>query len=151
VILHKSDKINSVNTSLRCSNYVKIISESIDRLLSTLQRKLTVMSAIMFKFLMIINHFKTVCQTCEKWIDMKSKELQLSWHILSKQNSEQLLVHWKCSVVNALNSVAEIVNCRSLVSYVLILELISHETTYSDSSEFFLLLIHFLHEINALV
>jgi len=33
----------------------------------------------------------------------------------------------------------------------LISELISHKTAYSDSSEFFLLLVHFLQEINALI
>jgi len=46
---------------LRHSNYVKIISESIDKLLSTLQKKLTVMSATMSKFLIIISCFETVC------------------------------------------------------------------------------------------
>jgi len=53
--------------------------------------------------------------------------------------------------VSVLNSVAEIVNCRSLILHVLISELISHKTTYSDSNEFFLLLICFLQEINTLV
>ena len=49
------------------------------------------------------------------------------------------------------NFVAETVNCRSFVLCVLILELISHKTTYSDSSEFFLLLVCSLQEINTLV
>jgi len=53
--------------------------------------------------------------------------------------------------MSALNFVAETVNCRSLILHVLISELISHKTTYSDSSEFFLLLVCFLQEINALV
>ena len=61
VILHKSNKINSVNVSLRCSDYVKIISESIDRFLSTLQKKLTAMSATMFKSSVIISCLETVC------------------------------------------------------------------------------------------
>jgi len=50
-----------------------------------------------------------------------------------------------------LNFVAETVNCRLLILYVLISELISHKMTYSDSNEFFLLLVCFLQEINALV
>jgi len=151
VILHRLSKINFVNALLRCSNYIRVISESIDRFLSTLQRKLAVMSAIMFKFLMIISCFETVCQTCEEWIDIRSREFQLSWHILSEQNSEQSLIHQEHSVANVLNSAAETVNCRSLILHVLISELISHETTYSDSNEFFLLLICFLQEINTLV
>jgi len=36
VILHKLSKINLIDASLRCSNYVKIISESIDKFFSTL-------------------------------------------------------------------------------------------------------------------
>jgi len=43
------------------------------------------------------------------------------------------------------------VNCRLFILCVLILELISHKTTYSDSNEFFLLLIHSLQEINTLI
>ena len=70
---------------------------------------------------------------------------------MSEQNSEQLLIHQEHSVVSALNFVAEIVNCRLLILCVLISELISHETAYSNSNEFFLLLICFLQKINALV
>ena len=151
MILHRLNKINLVNVLLRHSDYVKIISESIDRFLSTLQKKLAAMFATIFKFLMIISCLETVCQACEEWIDMKSREFQLSWHILSEQNSKQLLVHQEYSIVSMLNSAAETVNCRLLILHVLILELVSHKMTYSDSSEFFLLLVCFLQEINALV
>jgi len=61
VILHRLDKINFVNVSLRCSNYIKIISESIDKLLLTLQKKLAAMSATMFKSLMIISCLEIIC------------------------------------------------------------------------------------------
>jgi len=61
VILHRLSKINLINVSLKSSNYIKIISESIDRFLSTLQRKLTAISAIMFKFSVIISCLETVC------------------------------------------------------------------------------------------
>jgi len=61
VILHRSSKINFVNASLRCSNYVKIISKNINKLLLILQKKLTTMSTTMSKSLMIISYFETVC------------------------------------------------------------------------------------------
>jgi len=64
--------------SSRCSDYIKIINKNIDKFLSTLQKKLAAMSATMFKFLMIISHLETVCQTCEKWIDIKCKKFQLN-------------------------------------------------------------------------
>jgi len=61
VILHRLSKINFVNVLLRCSDYIKIISENIDRFLSTLQKKLAVIFATIFKFLMIISCLETVC------------------------------------------------------------------------------------------
>ncbi len=78
VIKHRSDKTNSADVLLRRSNYVEAISENIDRLLSTLQRKLAAMPATMFKSLIIISHLKTVCQACEEQIVMRLKKPQLS-------------------------------------------------------------------------
>jgi len=66
VIKHRSDKTNLTNALLRRSDYIEVISENIDRLLSTLQRKLAAMSETMFKFLTIISCLKTVCQACEE-------------------------------------------------------------------------------------
>ncbi len=78
VIKHRLSKTNSADVSLRHSDYVETISESIDRLLLTLQRKLAAMPATMFKFSAIISHLETVCQACEEQIDMRPKEPQLS-------------------------------------------------------------------------
>jgi len=78
VIKHRLSKTNLTDVSSRCSDYVEVISENIDRLLSMLQRKLAAMPATMLKFSTIISCFKTVCQACEKQIDMRSKEPQLS-------------------------------------------------------------------------
>ncbi len=78
VIKHRSDKTNLINALSRRSDYIEAISESIDRLLSTLERKLAAMSATMFKFSMIISHLETVYQACEEQIDMRFKESQLS-------------------------------------------------------------------------
>ena len=78
VIKHRLSKTNSTNAPLRRSDYVEVISENIDRLLSTLQRKLAAMSATMSKSSAIISHLKTVCQACEEQIDMRFRESQLS-------------------------------------------------------------------------
>jgi len=53
--------------------------------------------------------------------------------------------------MNALNFVAETVNCRLFILYVLILKLISYKTAYNNSNEFFLLLIYFSQKIDRLV
>jgi hypothetical protein len=78
VIKHRLSKTNLTDALSRRSDYVEAISENIDRLLSTLQRKLAAMPATMFKFSAIISHLETVCQACEEQIDMRFKEPQLS-------------------------------------------------------------------------
>ena len=93
VIMHRSNKINLINASSRHPDYIQIINESIDRLLSILQRKLAAMSAIIFKFLMIISCLEIICHVYEEQNDMRSRESQLNWYILRKQRDEQSLVH----------------------------------------------------------
>ena len=78
VIKHRLRKTNLTDAPSRCSDYVEVISENIDRLLSTLQRKLAAMPTTMFKSLMIISHLETVCQACEEQIDMRFRKPQLS-------------------------------------------------------------------------
>jgi len=78
VIKHRLNKTNLTDALSRYSDYVEAISKSIDKLLSMLQRKLAAMSATMLKFSVIISHLETVCQACEKQIDMRFKKPQLS-------------------------------------------------------------------------
>ncbi len=151
VIKHKLSKTNSEDAPLRHSDYVETISENIDRLLSTLQRKLAAMPTTMFKSLMIISHLETVCQACEEQIDMRFRKPQLSWHILRGLKDSQLSVCCECSIVRLLNSAAETVDYRQLISHALASELASHETVYDDSSESFLLLVHSLQMNNFFV
>ncbi len=66
VIKHRSSKTNLTDALSRRSDYVEVISENIDRLLSTLQRKLAAMPATMFKSSVIISCLETVCQACEE-------------------------------------------------------------------------------------
>jgi hypothetical protein len=101
--------------------------------------------------LTIISCLETVCHACEEWNDMRFRKSQFSWHILRESDDEQSLIHCECSIARSLNFVAEIVNCRSLISHVLVSELISHKTTYNDTNEFFLLLVCSIQETDALV
>jgi len=141
VITHRLSKTNPADAPSRCSDYVKATDESISRLLSTLQRKLAAMPATMPKSLMIISCLETICQACKEQIDMRSKEPQLSWHTLRGLEDRQLLVHCEHSIVKSLNPAAETVDCRQLVSHVLVSGLTSHKTAYNDSSGFFLFLV----------
>jgi len=78
VIKYRLSKTNLVNALSRHSDYIEVISESIDKLLLMLQRKLAAMSVTMFKFLTIFSHLKIIYQACEEQIDMRFKESQLS-------------------------------------------------------------------------
>jgi len=56
-----------------------------------------------------------------------------------------MLIHQDCNIIEKqLNSVAEIVDCKQLVSYAIIKVLIIHETTYDSSSKFIVELIKIL-------
>ncbi len=109
------------------------------------------MPATMSKFLMIISHLETVCQACEEQIDMRPREPQLSWHTLRELEGSQPSVHHEHSIVRSLNSAAETVDCRQLISCALASELASHKIIYDDSSKFFLLLVHSLQMNNFFV
>ena len=88
VIMHRSNKTNLINVPSRCSDYIQIINENIDRLLSILQRKLAAMFATIFKSLTIINHFKIIYHACEEQNDVKFRESWFNWHILRKQRDK---------------------------------------------------------------
>jgi len=151
VIKHRLRKTNLTDAPSRCSDYVEVISENIGKLLPMLQRKLAAMPATMFKSSMIISHLETVCQACEEQIDMRFRKSQLSWHILRELKGGQSSVHYEHSIMRSLNSAAETVDCRQLISHALALKLTSHKTVYDDSSEFFLLLVRSLQMNNLFV
>ena len=125
VIIHWSDKTNSVNVLLRCSDYCQNVSESIELLLFTLQRKLITMSATLLIVSVTVSWLKNDCQAWEEWIDdqaweewvweeqidMKIKNFQTD-KISDRLKCEELLSHCDCNVVLALNSVTETVDCR---------------------------------------
>ena len=51
----------------------------------------------------------------------------------------------------ALNSVTKTVNCRQLISHLLIMKLTDNETAYSESADFFLSLVYSVQEMNVFV
>ena len=72
--MHKLNKTNSADVLSRYSDYMQIINENIDKLLSILQRKLAAMSATIFKFLMIISHLEIICHVCKEQNDVRSRK-----------------------------------------------------------------------------
>ena len=61
VIMHWLSKTNLINALLRCSDYCQNMSESIELLLLTLQRKLMTMSATLSIVLVTVSWLKNDC------------------------------------------------------------------------------------------
>ena len=155
VIIHWSDKINFINVLLRHSDYCWNVSESVELLLFTFQRKLMTMSTTFLIVSVTVSWLKSDCQAQEEWaweeqIDIRIKDLQTD-KILVRLKCEELFSHHNCNIVLMLNSVAETVDCRQLISHLLIMKLTDNEMTYSEHADFFLLLIHSVQEVNIFV
>jgi hypothetical protein len=83
VIKHRLSKTNLTDALSRRSDYVEAISENIDRLLSTLQRKLAAMPATMFKF----SQLSVILRQFVKLV--KSR---LTWGL---KNLNSVNIHWE--------------------------------------------------------
>ena len=164
VIMHWSDKTNSVNVLLRCSDYCQNISKSIKFLLFTLQRKLTAMSATLLIVSVTVSQLKNNCQAQEEWIDsqaweeqaweeqidMKIRDLQTD-KMSDRLKCEELLSHHNYNIALVLNSVTETVDCRQLISHLLIMKLTDNKTAYGKCADFFLSLVYSVQEMNVFV
>ena len=68
-----------------------------------------------------------------------------------KLKCKELFSHCDHNIALALNSVAETVDCRQLISHLLIMKLTDNETAYSKCMNFFLLLVYSVQEMNVFV
>ena len=69
VILHWLSKTNSADALLRHPDYCQDVSESVELLLLTLQRKLVIMSTTLSIVSVTVSWLKGDCQAQEEWID----------------------------------------------------------------------------------
>ena len=155
VIMHWLSKTNSANVLLRHSDYCQNMSKSVKLLLLTLQRKLMTMSATLLIVSVTVSWLKNNCQAQEEWaqeeqIDMKIRNSQTD-KMSDRLKCKESLNHHDHNIALALNSVAETVDCRQLVSCLLIMKLTDNETAYSKCADFFLSLVHSVQEMNVFV
>ena len=122
------------------------------------------MSATFLIVSVIVIQLKNDCQTWEEWIgdqaqeeqaweeqiDMKIRDLQTD-KMSDRLKCEELLSHHNHNIALVLNSVTETVDCRQLISHLLIMKLTDNETAYSECADFFLLLVHLVQEMNVFV
>ena len=148
--MYWSDKTNFTDALLRCSDYCQNVSESIELLLPTLQRKLTAMSATLLIVSVTVSWLKDDYQAQEEQIDMKIRDSQTD-KMSGRLKCKELFSHCDHNIVLAFNSVAETVDCRQLVSHLLTMKLADNETAYSECADSFLSLVHSVQEVNVFV
>ena len=129
IISYRLRKINLINASLRHSDYKDVIqvSETMKQLLLTLQRKLvtlrSVLSSQYVKQVLLRVHWTDEIR------DFKS-ENELS------ESLDKALIQQNCDVTELqLNSVAETVDCKQLISCVMMRALAIHETVWERLSQ----------------
>ena len=81
---------------------------------------------------------------------MKIRDLQTD-KMSDRLKCEELFSHCDHNIALTLNSVAETVDCRQLISHLLIMKLTDNKTAYSECADFFLLLVHSVQEMNVFV
>ena len=132
IISYRSEKTNSADALLRHSDYksIKKMSEIMRKLLLTLQRKLVTLAAVFsLKFFSIMRRILT---EVKKIVRIRDSELRTE---SLRSNSEMYTQH-KCNIAELqLNSVTETVDCKQLISYIIIRELFIYETAEENFSQ----------------
>lgn len=124
VISHRVKKTNLTDTLSHCSNYNDIdkVSEIIKTLLLTLQRKL----------IALVTVFSLKLTPLIGWVilGMRAAEIRVfepRTEVLVSEDRTSAL--WRCNVAETqLNSATETVNCKQLISHMMMRELVIHET-----------------------
>ena len=129
IIFHKLRKINSADALLRHLNYEDVIqvSEIMKQLLLTLQRKLVTLRSVLSS--QYVRWVLSEVHWTDEIKDLKS-ENELS------ESLDKVLTQQDCDVAKLqLNSVTETVNCKQLISYVMMRALVIHKTVWERLSQ----------------
>ena len=133
IIFYRSEKTNSADASSKCPDYESIekMSETIRKLLLTLQRKLVTLAAVFSsEFFPMMRRILT---EVKKTVRIRDSELRTE----SLRSNDKTYAQHKYNVTELqLNSVTETVNCKQLISHVMMRELFIHKTAEENFSQF---------------
>ena len=148
VISYRSGKTNSADVLLKHSDYksVEKVSETMRKLLLTLQRKLVILAAVFSsEFFSMMGR---ILAEVKKTVRIRDSELETE----SLRSNSKMYAQHKCNIAELqLNSVAETVDCKQLISHVMMRELFIHETAEENSSQSLQKLIQTLQDCNIFV
>ena len=148
VISHRSGKTNPADAPSRHSDYedVEKMSETMRKLLLTLQRKLVTLAAVFSpEFFSMVGRILT---EVKKTVRIRDPELRTK----PLRSDGEIYAQCKCNIAELqLNSVAETVGCKQLILCVMIRELFIHKMTEENSSQSLQKLIQTLQNCNVFV
>ena len=148
IISHRSEKTNSADALLRHPDYEDIekMSETMRKLLLTLQRKLVILAAVFS--LKFFSMMRRILAEVKKTVRIRDSELRTK---LLRSDSKTYTQH-KCNIAELqLNSVAETVDCKQLVLCVIMRELFIYKTAEENSNQSLQKLIQTLQDCNVFV
>lgn len=148
-ITHRSGKINLADASSRRSDY-KSVNKIVSKLLSTLQRKLTVLSAVLHDNLHL--DLDVIRVNADRMsVDLKRIKTSLFVIEFLKSSDDETSTQSVRSVALTLNSAAEVTDCKQYISREVVMSLTTHETIYDSHSKSTIELISDLQRGNAFV
>jgi len=93
------------------------------------------------------NHDFSSARNASRWIHFSRNRISQFKSTISKSTDVETSAHKDCNVAEKqLNSVAEIVNCKQLISRAIVKVLTIHKTTYNSNSKFVVKLIKILQQ-----
>ena len=132
IIFYRSEKTNSADALLRCSDYESIekMSKTMRKLFLTLQRKLIILAAVFsLKFSSIM---RRIFAEVKKTVRIRDSELRTE----SLRSNSEMYTQLKYNVTELqLNSVAETVDYKQLILCVIIRELFIYKTVKENFSQ----------------
>ena len=144
IIVYRSKKTNFANASSRRSNYEEF-KTIMKILLFTLQNKLFMLRTLIAKDMFLLK------KACSKvTFELRLKRSQSRIEIL-ESNNDETFVYIRRDLESFSKMIVEIVDCKQLVSRVIIINLIARETIYDSLSDFVQKIIKTLQRKDSLV
>ena len=129
IIVHRSRKTNFANASSRRSNYEKL-KTIMKILLFALQNKLFMLRTLIAKDMLLIE------KTCSKVaFKLRLKRFQSRIETL-KNNNDETFAYIRRDFESFSKMIVVFIDCKQLVSRVIIINLIARETIYNSLSDF---------------
>jgi len=127
--------------------YTRVINEVEKMSVHNVSENMSTCSAVHVRSMLLRIMILAVQKTHLNEVHFSKDRISRSESENLRKHDDETSIHKDCNVAEKqLNSVAETVNCKQLVSHAIVKVLIIHETTYNFSSKFIVKLIKILQQ-----